>query len=388
MDIQWADRLQKLPPYLFAEIDRLKNEAIAAGHDIINLGVGDPDLETPAFIIDELYEKAKIQANQQYPLGQGLKEFREEVKLWLHTRFGIMMDPLSEITTTIGSKEAIAHFPLAFLNPGDLALVPDPCYPPYKSGTMFAGADYVLMPLRKENDFFPDFKAVGEANLKRAKLMFLNYPNNPTAACATREFYTEAVAVAKKYDIIIASDLAYSEMAFGAEKPLSIFEIDGAKDVAIEFHSLSKTFNMTGWRIGFACGNKELIAGLNKVKANIDSGVFRPIQYGALRALQSGAPAIEKNIAIYQKRRDILVEGLRSLGYTLNNPNATFYLWIEVPKPYSSAEFCMRLLKEANLVVTPGNGFGESGEGYFRIALTVDSARLPEVIERLRKVTV
>jgi len=386
MKIEWSDRLKKLPPYLFAEIDRLKNEARAAGHDIIDLGVGDPDLPTPALLVDELYTKAKIHANQQYPMGQGLVALREEVARWFEKRFGFTMDPATEITTTIGSKEAIAHFPLAVLNPGDLALIPDPCYPPYKSGTTFAGADFELMPLHKENDFFPDFKSIGEAILKKARLLFINYPNNPTAACATKEFYEEVIAVAKKYDIIVVSDLAYSEMTYTEEKPISIFEIEGAKDVAIEFHSLSKTFNMTGWRIGFACGNKNLIAALNKVKANIDSGVFRPIQYAAILALQKGEVAVQKNLAIYKKRRDILVAGLESLGYELNNPKATFYLWIQVPKPYSSADFCMKILKEAHMIVTPGNGFGKTGEGYFRIALTVDTARLPEVIERLRKV--
>jgi LL-diaminopimelate aminotransferase len=337
-------------------------------------------------VVDELYAQAKIQVNQQYPLGKGLKLFRDEVALWLKNRFNITMDPETEITATIGSKEAIANFPLAFLNPGDLALVPDPCYPPYKSGTMFAGGVIELMPLLKENNFFPDFSKISEASLKKAKLMFLNYPNNPTAACATREFYEQAVTLCKKYDIILCSDLAYSEMAYDGALPLSIFEIPGAKDIAIEFHSHSKTFNMTGWRLGFACGNAKLIGGLVKVKANIDSGVFRAIQYAGIKALQKGAQSIQDNIKVYEKRRDLLVEGLRSLGYKLSSPKATFYLWIEVPKPYTSAEFCMKVLKEAHMIVTPGNGFGDAGEGFFRIALTADTKRLPEVIERFRKV--
>ena len=388
MTFDLADRLTKLPPYLFAEIDRLKIEAKEAGHDIIDLGVGDPDLPTPAFIVDELYAQAQIQKNQQYPIGKGLPVFREAVSEWLKDRFSVSMDPATEITATIGSKEAIAHFPLAYLNPGDLALVPDPCYPPYKSGTTFAGAEFELMPLLKENDFFPDFSQLDEATLKKAKIMFLNYPNNPTSACATKEFYEKVVALARRHEIIICSDLAYSEMAYDGEKPLSIFEVEGAKDVAIEFHSHSKTFNMTGWRLGFACGNAELVAALAKVKSNIDSGVFCAVQHAGIKALREGKDAVTKNVEIYKRRRDILVDGLRSLGYSLNNPKATFYLWIEVPKPYNSTDFCMKLLKEAHLIVTPGNGFGKTGEGYFRIALTVENTRLPEVIERLRTIEV
>jgi len=386
MDITWSERLQKLPPYLFVEIDKLKREMRRQGHDVIDLGVGDPDIPTPRFIVDELYQQAQVQANQQYALDQGITELREEISQWLKKRFTIEMDPATEILPTIGSKEAIAHFPLAVINKGDLALVPDPCYPPYKSGVLFADGEYEVMPLLKENSFLPDFKKISEDSLKKAKLMYLNYPNNPTAACAPKEFYEDAVRVAKKYNIIICSDLAYSEMAFDGYKPVSIMEVKGAKDVAIEFHSLSKTYNMTGWRIGFAYGNKELIQMLSKVKANIDSGVFQAIQYAGLKALREGDAAVQKNLNMYTQRRDMLVEGLQSLGYVMEIPKATFYLWISVPKPYTSAEFCMKLLREAHLVVTPGNGFGSSGEGYFRIALTVDSTRLPQVIERIRKV--
>ncbi len=386
MHFEMANRLKKLPPYLFAEIDRLKIEAKREGRDIIDLGVGDPDLPTPNFVVDELHEKAKIQENQQYPMGKGLELFREEVAKWFSERFGVNLEPSTEIIATIGSKEAIAHFPLTVMNPGDLALVPDPCYPPYKSGVIFAGGDYHVMPLKKENNFYPDFKNVPEYVFKRAKMMFLNYPNNPTSTCATKEFYESVIDIAKRYEIIVCSDLAYSEMYYGDEKPISILEIDGAKDVAIEFHSLSKTFNMTGWRIGFACGNKDLVTLLTKVKANIDSGVFRPIQYAGIAALRNGWANVRKNVEIYKKRRDILVEGLKSLGYNLNVPEATFYLWIEVPSGYTSAQFCMKLLQEADIIATPGNGFGGSGEGFFRFALTVGSERLPEVIERMKNV--
>ncbi|MBU1863620.1 MAG: LL-diaminopimelate aminotransferase [Candidatus Omnitrophica bacterium] len=381
-----SERLQKLPPYLFIEIDRLKREARSKGHDIIDLGVGDPDLNTPEFIIDELNRQARIQINQRYALDQGIPELRQEIARWLKMRFNIEMDSATEILPTIGSKEAIAHFPLAIINEGDLALIPDPCYPPYKSGVLFAGGEFELMPLRAENSFLPDLSKLSEGSLTRAKLLYLNYPNNPTSACATKGFYEDAVRIAKKYNIIICSDLAYSEMTFDGFTPLSIMQINGAKDSAIEFHSLSKTYNMTGWRIGFAYGNKELIRLLSKVKANIDSGVFQAIQYAGIRALREGAATVEKNLAIYKQRRDILVEGLQSLGYELQVPQATFYLWIKVPRPYTSADFCMKLLREAHIVVTPGNGFGPSGEGYFRIALTIDSKRLPQVIERMRKI--
>ncbi len=389
MEIEIADRLKKLPPYLFAEIDRLKMEARSAGHDIIDLGVGDPDLPTPNFIVDELYEKSKIQENQQYPMGKGLPAYRDEVAKWMSDRFGVEIDPATEITATIGSKEAIAHFPLSVMNPGDLALVPDPCYPPYKSGVTFAGGEYEIMPLLKENNFFPDFSKISEDSLKKAKIIFINYPNNPTAACATKEFYAEVIKIAKQYNIIVCSDLAYSEMYYDeTAKPLSIFEVEGAMDVAIEFHSLSKTFNMTGWRVGFCCGKKEIVDLLVKVKANIDSGVFRGIQYAGIKALQRGEKDVKANLDIFKKRRDILVEGLSSIGYKINNPLATFYLWMEVPEGYTSSEFCMKLLKEAHIIATPGNGFGSSGEGYFRFALTVETTRLPEVIERMRKVKI
>ncbi len=387
MDINWSERLQKLPPYLFAEIDKLKRKTREQGHQVIDLGVGDPDLPTPEFIIDELYAQAKVQANQRYALDQGIPQLRNEIQRWLTERFNIEVDSVCEILPTIGSKEAIAHFPLAIINSGDLALVPDPCYPPYKSGVLFANGRVEIMPLLNENSFLPDFSKISEDSLRRAKIMYLNYPNNPTSACAPKEFYEDAIKLAKKYNIIICSDLAYSEISFDGYRPVSILEVKGAKDVSIEFHSLSKTYNMTGWRIGFAYGNKELIKMLSKVKENIDSGIFQAIQYAGLKALREGASSIKKNLFIYEQRRDMLVQGLKSLGYEVEVPKATFYLWIAVPKGYTSAEFCMKLLREAHLVVTPGNGFGSSGEGYFRIALTIDSKQLPIVIERLRKIS-
>lgn len=386
MAFEKSERLKKLPPYLFAEIDKLKREARAAGHDVIDLGVGDPDIPTPSFIVDELYKEAQVQTNQRYALDQGIPELRQEIAVWAKNRFGIELDAKTEILPTIGSKEALVHFPLAVINPGDLALVPEPGYPAYKSAINFAGGEYAVMPLLEENGYMVDFSTMDEDVLKKAKMMYLNYPNNPTSACATKEFYEEVIRVAKKYDIIVCSDLAYSEMAYDGFKPLSIFEVEGAKDVAIEFHSFSKTYNMTGWRIGFAYGNAELIQLLSKVKANVDSGIFQAIQYAGLKALKEGQPAVESNLATYKERRDILVKGLEDMGYSVNNPKATFYLWIKVPEGYKSADFCMKLLTEAHLIVTPGNGFGSYGEGYFRIALTVGAEKLPEVLDRIKSV--
>ena len=379
-----AERLKKLPPYLFAEIDRLKREAKAKGKDIIDLGVGDPDIPTPAFIIEELYRAAKDPSNHRYALDAGMPVFREEIASWYEKRFGVKLDPQTEILPLIGSKEGIAHLPLAVINPGDVVLVPDPCYPPYKSGTWFAGGEVSLMPLEEENGFLPDFSQIDASALKAAKLMFLNYPNNPTAAVASVEFYQEAVEFARRHDLIIASDAAYSEMCYDGYKAPSLLNAKGGKDVGIEFHSLSKTFNMTGWRVGFAAGNAEIIKLLAKVKSNIDSGIFQAIQHAGLRALKDGDEAVRKNLAVYQERRDIIVDGLQKLGWKVNKPKATFYIWANVPAGYTSAELCTKLLKDAGIVVTPGNGFGANGEGYIRFAVTVPKERILEMLERIK----
>ncbi|MBI4971750.1 MAG: LL-diaminopimelate aminotransferase [Candidatus Omnitrophica bacterium] len=379
-----AERLKKLPPYLFAEIDRLKREAKAKGKDIIDLGVGDPDIPTPAFIIEELYRAAKDPSNHRYALDAGMPVFREEIARWYDKRFGVKLDSQTEILPLIGSKEGIAHLPLAVINPGDVVLVPDPCYPPYKSGTWFAGGEVSIMPLEEENGFLPNFAEIDPSALKEAKLMFLNYPNNPTAAVAPVEFYQDAVEYARRHDLIIASDAAYSEMAYDGYRPVSLLNAKCGKDVGIEFHSLSKTFNMTGWRVGFAVGNPELIKLLAKVKSNIDSGIFQAIQFAGIRALKDGDDAVRKNIAVYQDRRDVLVDGLEKLGWKVSKPKATFYVWASVPAGYTSAELCSKLLKDASIVVTPGNGFGANGEGYIRFACTVSKERILEMLERIK----
>lgn len=385
MDFKLSKKLQSLPPYLFLEIDKAKRKAKAEGRDIIDLGIGDPDQPTPQYIIDSLYRAALDPSNHRYALDQGMPALRRSIASWYNKRFGVTLNPDTEILPLIGSKEGIAHFPLAFLNQGDYALVPDPCYPPYKGGTILAGAKVSLMPLLDTNSFLPDFKKISALVLKKAKIMFLNYPNNPTGATADRDFYNEAVYFARKHKIIIISDLAYSEMSYDGYKPLSMLQIDGARDLVIEFHSLSKTYNMTGWRVGWACGNEKLVRALAKVKSNIDSGIFSAIQIAAVSALDGPDKHVCDMNALYQKRRDILVKGLKSLGWQANNPKATFYVWIKTPKKYNSIKFAALLLDKADIVATPGVGFGKYGEGYIRMALTVSSERIEEAIRRLSK---
>jgi LL-diaminopimelate aminotransferase len=380
--MEFAERLKKVPPYLFVEIDRLKNEKLKKGADIIDLGIGDPDLPTPSEIVEVAKKALENPAFHRYPSNQGSEFFRKACANYMKRRFGVEFDPETEVSALIGSKEGIAHFPLAFVNPGDVVLCPEPAYPVYHLGTLFAGGEPYYLPLLWENDFFPDFGSISKEVLERAKILWLNYPNNPTGAVATREFFAEAISFAKRYGLILAHDAAYVEMYF-EEPALSIFEVDGARDVAIEFHSLSKTFCMTGWRIGFAVGKKELVQGLAKVKSNIDSGVFTAIQYAGAYALDNLERIVPPLRAVFKERRDYLARALQELGFELKIPQATFYLWVKVPKGFTSTEFCRKLLEELDIVVTPGNGFGPSGEGYFRIALTVGVDTLKRAVERL-----
>ncbi|NQT19008.1 MAG: LL-diaminopimelate aminotransferase [Planctomycetes bacterium] len=384
MAIDKAIRLEKLPPYLFAEIDKKKKAAIRAGRDVINLGVGDPDMPTPEFIIQALNEGAHKPANHQYALDEGSPELRRAIAGWYQKRFGVSLDPEEEILPLIGSKEGIAHLPLAVLNPGDVALVPEPCYPPYRSGTIFAGGVPVYMDLAAENNFLPDLDAIDPQAARAAGIIYVNYPNNPTAAVAGVDFYERLAAFAKKYDVLICSDLAYSEMYY-EEKTHSALEAPGAKDVTIEMHSLSKTYNMTGWRIGFAVGNKAAVAALAKLKSNLDSGIFGAIQDAAIAALHDESDFVRNQVDIYRRRRDTLVDGLVQLGWKVNRPGATFYVWIPVPQGHTSEEFCTKLLEQADIVMTPGNGFGGPGEGYARAALTVNEDRIKEAVARIQK---
>lgn len=380
-----SNRLRELPPYLFTEIDRLKKEALEAGRDIIDLGVGDPDQPTPNYIIEKLYEAAKDPANHRYALDLGLGSLRRTIAAWYERRFGVRLDPDREVLPLIGSKEGIAHTPLAFVNPGDVVLIPDPCYPPYRSGTIFAGGLPHSMPLLGENGYLPDFGRIKARLARRAKLMFLNYPNNPTATVATLEFFKEACAFAKRRGIIVCHDAAYTEIAFDGFRPPSFLQIDDAKEVGVEFHSLSKTYNMTGWRLGFVCGNSKVIEGLRSVKSNIDSGIFQAIQLAGCAALQGPQDHLAGVVRLYQERRDTLVDGLASLGWEVSRPRATFYVWARVPSGYTSTDFSRELLEKVDVVVTPGVGFGENGEGYIRMALTVNKDKLKEAVSRVKK---
>ncbi|MEZ0360584.1 MAG: LL-diaminopimelate aminotransferase [Hydrogenobacter sp.] len=388
MSFEYSERIKSLPPYLFAQIDMKKREKLSQGVDIIDLGIGDPDIPTPEPIIKAMQKAVEKPEHHRYPSYEGMLSFREAVADFYRRRFGVSLDPTTEVITLIGSKEGIAHFPLAFVNPGDVVLCPDPAYPVYKIGTIFAGGIPYIIPLKEENGFLPDFKSIPKDVLKKAKIIWVNYPNNPTSATAKEDFYRELVNWAMEHNIIVASDLAYSEIYMGNEKPISILQIDEAKEVAIEFHSLSKTFNMTGWRIGMAVGNAELVAGLGKVKTNIDSGQFQAIQEAGITALKMPESEIQRIREIYKQRREVMVKALEDIGLEVYNSTATFYLWVKVPKGYTSAQFVSLLLDECGVVCTPGNGFGQYGEGYFRISLTLPTERLMEATERIRKLKI
>ena len=379
-----SERLQKLPPYLFAEIDKKKKAAIAAGRDVINLGVGDPDKPTPEPIIRSLQKHVENPAFHQYALDQGAPELRQSIAAFCKKRYGITLDPNTEILPLIGSKEGIAHFPFAVLNPADISLVPDPCYPVYRSGSMFAGADVYTMPLEASLGFRPDLDAIPADVYNRARLMFLNYPNNPTGGTADLPFFQKVLDLANQHNLVIAQDAAYNEMYFDKPAP-SMLELPGAKDVCVEFHSLSKTFNMTGWRVGFAIGGAPLIAALGQVKANTDSGIFTAIQHAAKTALDEYDTLTPPIRALYKERRDAFVSALKKLGWDVPTPGATFYVWIPCPKPYTSTELCAKLLDEADVVTTPGLGFGRTADGYIRAALTIDTPRLLEAVDRIFK---
>ena len=379
----YADRIKNLPPYLFAAIDKAKQEARARGVDVIDLSVGDPDLPTPAHIVEALRQAAKDTSNHQYPSYEGKLTFRTAVADWYKRTFNVDLDPRNEVLTLIGSKEGIAHAPLAFINPGDVALVPDPAYPVYRTATIFAGGEPVLMPLLKENRFLPDLEAIPADVARRAKIMFLNYPNNPIGATADRSFFQELIDFAREYNIIVMHDNPYSEIYYDGERSLSLLEIEGAKDVAVEFHSLSKTYNMTGWRIGSVVGNSEVVAGIGKIKSNIDSGTFGAVQDAGIAALHSPKEVVDDIRKIYQHRIEILYQALRDLGMELEKPRATLYLWAWVGG--SSIEYAAKLLEKTGIVATPGVGFGKYGEGYIRFSITQKTERIEEAVVRLEK---
>ena len=384
MQIKVASRLGLLPPYLFAELDRLKREVAQTGVDVISLGIGDPDLPTPKHIVEALKRTADLPVNHRYPDYQGLDRFREAATGWYKRRFNVTLDSNREACALIGSKEGIANFPVAVVDPGDVVLIPSPGYPVYYSGCVFNGGEPYYMPLRRENGFLPDLAAIPAEIARRAKVMWLNYPNNPTAATADLAFLKQAVDYCLKHNIILAHDFAYSEIAFDGYRAPSVLEVDGARECAIEFHSLSKTYSMTGWRVGFVVGNATLVGALGTVKTNVDSGVFQAVQEAAIAGLPvarrrstNTAPSTRSGATSWSRR-------LRELGLACDVPRATFYIWAQVPAGYTSASFTERVLKETGVVITPGSGFGKGGEGYVRFSLTVPSERLREAVGRIK----
>jgi len=382
---KFAKRIITLPPYLFARIDEKKREALTRGVDLINLGIGDPDSPTLEPIVRAGQAALAKPEHHQYPSYEGMLSFRKSIADWYARRFSVTLDPATEVLGLIGSKEGIGHLPLAFVEPGDAVLIPEPGYPVYHAGTLFAGGESYFMPILESNGFMPDLDRIPEPVLKRTKILFINYPNNPTGATATDEFFERVIDLATRYGIIVAHDAAYSEIYYDGKPPKSFLSYPGAKEIGIEFHSLSKTYNMTGWRVGFAVGNASVLAGLLKVKSNMDSGIFQALQEASIAALELPEPMLDTLRSLYQKRRDTLVSGLNGAGLRVFSPGASFYLWAALPKGITSEEATLALLDRAGIVATPGNGFGPSGEGYVRFALTVGVERLNEAVDRIRK---
>lgn len=381
--MEFAGRLHRLPPYLFVEINQKIAELQARGEDIISFAIGDPDLPTPSRIIDSVCRAARDAKNHRYPETAGLPELRQAIAGWYERRFGVTLDPNKEVLPLIGSKEGIGHIALCFIEPGDLALVPDPGYPPFSLGTILAGGEPYLMPLKEETDFLPDLEAIPGAAANKAKLMWLNYPNNPTGAVAGLDFFERVVHFAQEHGLAVCHDAAYTEVAFDGYKAPSFMQLAGAKEVGVEFHSLSKTYHMTGWRIGMVVGNADMIKALFQVKSNLDSGVPQAIQYAAVEALRGPQVDVDMRNAILQRRRDKLIQVLGQIGLRATTPKATFYIWAKVPQGYTSIDFTRKLLDEAGIAVTPGTGYGTEGEGYIRLSLTIADDHLEQGINRL-----
>jgi LL-diaminopimelate aminotransferase len=380
-----ADRIKNVPPYLFARIDELKEKAQARGIDIISFGIGDPDQPTPQFIVDAMHTAISDPKNHDYPPYDGTMEFRTAVAAWYKKRFNVDIDPKTETIALIGSKEGIAHTFWALVNPGDVCLLPDPGYPVYNTASLFSGGENYFFPLSPKRNWLPDLSAIPSEVAKKAKLIFVNYPNNPTGATCDLKFFAELVEFAKKYDIVICNDNAYSETTFDGYTAPSILQVPGAKDISLEFTSLSKTFNMTGWRSGMVAGSADLVGALRIIKTNVDSGIFKAIQKASVVALASDHTATSGINAVYQKRRDMMVAGLNNLGWNLSKPKGTFYIWAPIPARYAtSADFCADMIEKCGIVVVPGNGYGANGEGYFRVAITVSESRIAEGLARMQ----
>jgi len=381
--MKMARRIENLPPYLFVEIIKKINEKRAKGEEVISFAIGDPDIPTPPHIMERLCQAAQDPANHRYPESDSLPELRQAVSKWYESRFGVSLAPDKEVLPLIGAKDGIAHIPFCFIDPGDIALVPDPGYPVYPVSTMLAGGTPYYMPLTRENKYLPDLNKIPEDIAKKAKFMWLNYPNNPTGAVADLDFFNGVVEYARKYDISILHDAPYTEVAFDDYKPVSLMQADGAKEVGVEFHSLSKSYNMTGWRIGMAVGNAEIIGALKTLKSNLDSGIPQAIQYAAIEALTGPQDCIQQHNDIYQKRRDLVVDMLNDVGLEAELPKASLYVWAKVPEGYTSIEFANALLEQVGVVVTPGIGYGKNGEGYVRLSLTIPDAGLVKGLSRL-----
>lgn len=378
-----AKRVEALPPYLFAEISKKIAAKRAEGVDIVTFGIGDPDLPTPRNILDALHQAAEEPVNHRYPESEGLPELRQSIADWYERRFEVKFDPLKETLPLIGSKEGIAHIALCFIDPGDVALVPDPGYPVYEIGTMFAGGTSYRLDCTRESEWKPDLDAIPADVARKARVLWLNYPNNPTGAVADFDFFERAIAWAKKYDVAILHDNPYCDVAYDGYKPISIFQVPGARDVAVEFNSWSKIYNMTGWRIGMIVGNAQMVDALMRVKSNIDSGIPQAIQKMAIEAVYGPQDCIDEHNAIYQRRRDRIVEVLRKCGLEVDTPKASLYVWAKLPAGVTSADYAARLIDETGVVVTPGRGYGLNGEGYIRLSVTTPDDRLEEGMRRL-----
>jgi LL-diaminopimelate aminotransferase len=386
MNFEEAQRLKKLPIYVFAQQDKIKAEQAAKGMDLIDLGMGNPDIQPPPEVIQSLVNSLRNPENHRYPSFEGAPEFKEAVAGWCKRQYNINIDHEHEVVTLVGSKEGVVHFAFAFINPGDTTLVPMPTYPAHFNGTILAGGDPVVLPTTEHKGYLPDFKIIDSAIADKAKMLILSYPSNPTGAVGSRAFFEEAVAFCKKHKLILVHDFAYAEIYFDGKKPLSMLSIPGAKDVCIEFHTTSKTFGMPGWRCGFAVGNRELIESLRKIKTYLDYGLFTAVQKAAITALTlDERDYIDHVRATYQRRRDILVDGLNSLGWKIKKPQGSLYVWFPVPQGYDSTEFTSMLVEKTGVVVAPGVSFGELGEGYVRAAIVVNEGRISEAIERMRK---
>lgn len=380
-----ATRIANLPPYLFAEIDKKVAAKRAQGVDVISLGIGDPDTPTPERIVERMSQAIRDPKNHRYPSYVGAPQYRQACSEWMDRRFGVSVDPDEEVVALIGSKEGIAHVFLAFIDAGDYTLVPGAGYPVYTTGGILADGRYHYMPMTEENGFLADFDSVPADVLAAAKMMFLSYPNNPTSAVATEEYFDRAIAFAREHDLLIIHDNAYSEIGFDGYVAPSFLERPGAKDVAIELFSMSKAYNMTGWRCAFACGNATAIEALGRVKTNIDSGVFTAVQEASIEAMLGSQDSIQELIDLYTRRRDMVLSTLGDIGLTAIEPKATIYIWVKVPGGYTSASFATHVLEQANVIVSPGNAYGPSGEGYVRLTLTTPDDRLAEALERIRQ---